>query len=133
MHPGRTFLARSVLITALLPTLGYPKNPTQMYCLSDRSLASYLSSEISAPLPNGLVMDAWNANVGYVLDKTCNHLRVTHAGTKSHLLRRSMSCLCLFLDCRNRSTWPQRVPSGSRASSTYVYNSILYIVRTNNS
>mmetsp|Transcript_26598 Transcript_26598/g.79030 ORF Transcript_26598/g.79030 Transcript_26598/m.79030 type:complete len:350 (+) Transcript_26598:1719-2768(+) len=94
-----------------------------MACLSERSLASWRSSDSSAPLPNGLVIDAWNASVGNSRDRWCSQRLVTQLGTRSHLLSSSSRCLwrrCLRMCCSRK---PQRVPIGSRASSTWITTS----------
>src|SRR3990167_965896 len=91
-----TFLLLSVLITELLPTLGYPINPTLICFLSECNFANCLNNWMSAPLPNGLVMDAWNAKVGKSFDKTLTHLAVAHVGIKSHLFNTKINCLCFL-------------------------------------
>lgn len=55
--------------------------PTLMACLSLRRRASWRSSESSAPLPKGLVIEAWKARVGNSRDSVCSQRFVTHAGT----------------------------------------------------
>lgn len=57
---------------------GLRTHPT---CLSERKRASCRSSDSNAPLPNGLVMDAWNASVGNSRDRWCNQRLVTQLGT----------------------------------------------------
>ena len=47
-------------------------------------------------------------------------LTVTQVGTRSHLLRTRIRCLCGFSFFRYRSICLDRVPLGSRASSTYI-------------
>mmetsp|Transcript_258 Transcript_258/g.584 ORF Transcript_258/g.584 Transcript_258/m.584 type:complete len:231 (-) Transcript_258:554-1246(-) len=115
-----TFLVRSAFMTELFPTLGYPTNPTLMFCLSMRSRENCRSRLSSAPLPKGLVTEAWNASVGYSRLRVCSQRLVTHAGTRSTLLRSRITCLCRFMASRLRccSRCRQRVPMGSRASST---------------
>mmetsp|Transcript_22596 Transcript_22596/g.57454 ORF Transcript_22596/g.57454 Transcript_22596/m.57454 type:complete len:203 (-) Transcript_22596:345-953(-) len=90
---------------------------------SERSRASWRRRESSAPLPNGLVMDAWKARVGNSRDRVCSQRLVTQEGTRSHLLSSSSRCLwrrCLRMCCSRKK---QRVPIGSRASSTWMMTS----------
>ena len=49
---------------------------------------------------------------------TIKILTVTQVGTRSHLLRTKIRCLCCFSFFRNDSMWLQRVPMGSRESKT---------------
>ena len=49
-------------------------------------------------------------------------LTVTQVGTRSHLLRTKIRCLCCFSFFRNDSMWLQRVPMGSRESKTWQEN-----------
>jgi hypothetical protein len=79
--PRPTFFVRSALMTELLPTLGYPMNPTLMAFLSDRSRASWRSRLRSEPLPKGLVTLAWKASVGNSRDRVWSQRLVTQAGT----------------------------------------------------
>ena len=78
---------------------------------------------MSEPFPKGLVMEAWNASVGYSCDSTCKYLLVTHAGTRSHLFSNKSMCLCFAFRCRCRSKCRHRVPKGSRASNTWMSTS----------
>ena len=48
---------------------------------------------MNAPLPNGLLMLALYAIVGYYLDKCLAHLAETQTGTKSHLFNNNTICL----------------------------------------
>ena len=50
-------------------------------------------------------------------------LTVTQLGTRSHLLMTSTTCLCAFSLRTNSRTDSQRVPSGSRASMTWMITS----------
>ena len=49
---------------------------------------------MSAPLPNGFVMDAWKASVGASADSSVTQRRVTQLGTRSHLLRMKIRFFC---------------------------------------
>ena len=55
--------------------------PTEMYCLSVRIRASCLKRPRSDPLPNGLLMEAWKAIVGYSSESALSHFFVTQEGT----------------------------------------------------
>ena len=92
--------------------------PTEICFLSECSFANWRSRLISAPLPNGLVIDAWNATVGASFDRCFSHAAVTRVGTRSHLLSRNTRCLWLASFLRNASACGARVPIGSRASRT---------------
>ena len=81
-----TFLDRNVLMTDDLPTFGYPTKPTDIYCLSVLILASCRKSPRRDPLPNGLLMEAWKAMVGYSLDNTLSQRFVTHDGTCNNVM-----------------------------------------------
>mmetsp|Transcript_17688 Transcript_17688/g.42917 ORF Transcript_17688/g.42917 Transcript_17688/m.42917 type:complete len:306 (-) Transcript_17688:199-1116(-) len=108
----------------LFPTLGYPKKPTLRCFLSPCSTLNCLRSWISAPLPKGFVIDAWNASVGYSADRILIQRAVTHVGTRSHLLSSSTMCLWRAVGrLRSCSTYSTRVPIGSRTSSTWITTS----------
>jgi len=52
-----------------LPVLGYPMKPTEI-CLRDECRAeNWRRSEIRDPFPNELLIEAWNARVGYSLPR----------------------------------------------------------------
>ena len=113
-----TFFAFSVLMMELLPTFGYPINPTEICFLSTCSLPNWRRMLISGPLPKELVMEAWKARVGYSALSMATHFFVTHVGTRSHLFRMKTRCLKGASSLRNFSITGHRVPMGSRASRT---------------
>lgn len=51
------------------PVFGYPMNPTWICFRSECSEENCLRSWIKDPLPKELLMEAWNASVGYSLDR----------------------------------------------------------------
>ncbi len=137
-----TFFFLNALMTELLPVFGYPINPTLICFRSLCSLPNCRKSWMRAPLPNGFVRLAWNAKVGCSWDKIAIHFcfklyrlfyilvklflkifTVIHVGTKSHLFNTKIMCLWLFSFCIYCSTCLHRVPSGLRASSTWIITS----------
>lgn len=117
------------------------------------TLPNCLSSWMSEPLPNELVRLAWKARVGYSWDKIatqrfwwemgekvshrtpeykCQTLNqggeirfctVTQVGMRSHLFRTKMRCFHCFSFFKYVSMLWERVPMGSRASSTWMMTS----------
>lgn len=83
----------SVLMMLLLPTFGYPMNPTEICFLSLCSSASCRSRSNSAALPKQCWKDAWYASVGYSSDSSATHFFVHHVGTRSHLFSTNTRCL----------------------------------------
>lgn len=65
----QTFFFRNVLIMEDLPTLGYPINPTEICLRSECNDENCRNKLIKLPLPKELVIEAWNAIVGYDFDK----------------------------------------------------------------
>src|SRR5581483_10845057 len=98
-------------------------NPMLICFLSECNLENCLKRLMSAPFPNGFLIEAWNAIVGYSADNTDTHFWVTQVGTKSHLLSTNTKCLCGFSFRMNCSTCLHLVPIGSRASNTSIMTS----------
>ena len=65
--------------------------PTEMYFLSERKRASWRSRLSRLPLPKGLVMEAWNASVGYSADRCFSQRLVTQAGTYGKMAAPNLS------------------------------------------
>lgn len=132
--------------------------PTLICFLSWCNLPNCLSNWMRAPFPNGFVKLAWNANVGYSWDRWATHFccryftkkddvekkgflniwknksnqhTVIQVGTKSHLFKTNIMCLWLFSFLMNCSTCLHLVPSGFRASSTWIMTSDESITYTN--
>lgn len=64
-----TFFLSKVLIMDDFPVFGPPTRPTEICFLSECKLENCLRSWMREPLPNELVMLAWNARVGYSLER----------------------------------------------------------------
>ena len=108
-----------------------------LHTYTTHTFANCLKMSMSAPFPKELVRLEWKAMVGYSDDSCDFHwllggwggggdarahthtLTVTQVGTRSHLLSSNTKCLCGFSLQRKFSMCLLRVPSGSRASSTY--------------
>ena len=61
--------------------------PTEICFLSEYRVENWRRSWMSEPLPNELLIDAWNAMVGCVLPRTLTQRAATQPGTRSTLLR----------------------------------------------
>lgn len=64
-----TFFFLRVLMMLDLPTFGYPMKPTEICFLSEWRTENWRSSWMSEPLPNELLIEAWNAIVGADSDR----------------------------------------------------------------
>ena len=76
---------------------------------------------MSAPLPNGFVVDARNAKVGAVSPSFDTQRRTTQFGTRSHLFSTKIRCLCVAWVLRCVTTRPHlrqnvAAPSGRLVS-----------------
>ena len=83
----QTFFFLRELITLLLPTLGYPMNPTEIVFLSLWKLSNYLNSFSKESLPKFLSTPALKAMVGFFWERCLTHLAVTEVGTRSVLFK----------------------------------------------
>ena len=91
-----TFFDLRQLMTELLPTLGYPIKPTEIWLASLCNFPNCLNKLIRAPLPKGCFIEACKATVGYCELKIATHFWVTQVGTKSTLFNTSTKCLWAF-------------------------------------
>merc|ERR1712226_424988 len=80
------FFDKSVFMTELLPTFGYPMTPTDICFLSSCSFPNCRRRLIRAPFPKACVMEAWKAIVGLTAASSPIQRLATQEGTKSTLL-----------------------------------------------
>ena len=57
-----------------------------------KNIKTYLNNDNNAPFPNGLVILARKARVGYSLDNKYSHFLVINEGIKSHLFKIKIIC-----------------------------------------
>lgn len=69
----QTRFFRNVFMMDDLPVFGYPMKPTEICFREEWRVENCRSRVMREPLPKEFVMDAWNASVGYSLDKSRTH------------------------------------------------------------
>lgn len=67
---------------------------TMLFPVSFSRLPNWRSRFSKEFFPKGLVMDAWNANVGNSFISSWTHRRVTQVGTRSTLFNNRTTCFC---------------------------------------
>ena len=95
-----------------------------MFFLSLWKMSNCLNKLIKDPFPNGLVMEALYAIVGYSFERCWTHFFKAQTGMRSALLIKNIMCLWgqFFFKCSSKAA--DLVPWGSLASKTWTTTSL---------